>query len=44
MVTQTSLDGTTWHECEDCGLLFDDPADARAHEAECDGDDPSYIQ
>ncbi len=44
MVATTQRDGETWYECEDCGLLFDDRDDARMHEADCDGEDPSYIQ
>lgn len=44
MVAQTERGDGTWYECEKCGLLFDDRSDARQHEGDCDGEDPSYIQ
>ncbi len=46
MVTETTRDNMTWYECESCGLLFDDEADASQHERNCDAEsqDPSYIQ
>lgn len=44
MVSETQRDGETWYECDECGLLFDDQNDARAHEKNCDAEDPSYIQ
>lgn len=44
MVVETERDGMTWYECEGCGMLFDDPEDARAHEENCDHEDPSYLQ
>jgi hypothetical protein len=44
MVSQTTKDDATWYECEECGLLFDDQEDAKAHERNCDAEDPSYIQ
>ncbi|WP_256547898.1 DUF7128 family protein [Halovivax gelatinilyticus] len=44
MVVETERDGTTWYECETCGLLFDEFQDARTHESNCDDDEPSYIQ
>lgn len=44
MVATTQRDGTTWFECEHCGLLFDDESDARTHEETCDAEEPSYIQ
>jgi len=44
MVSQTQRDGETWYECDACGLMFDDEADANAHEANCDAEDPTYIQ
>jgi hypothetical protein len=44
MVTETEEDGTTWYECELCGLTFDSPEDAREHEKHCDAEEPSYIQ
>ena len=44
MVVQTQRDDVTWYECEACGLMFDDEDDARQHERDCDGEDPSYIQ
>ena len=44
MVDQTEREGTTWYECEGCGMLFDDQRDARTHEERCDDDDPAYIQ
>lgn len=44
MVEQTERDGTTWYECEECGMLFDSQDDAGSHERTCDAEDPSYIQ
>lgn len=44
MVLETERDGTTWYECEECGLMLDDAADARKHEETCDAEDPNYIQ
>ncbi|WP_255453933.1 MULTISPECIES: hypothetical protein [Natronomonas] len=44
MVATTQRDGSTWYECEECGLLFDDQSDAKQHEANCDAEGPSYIQ
>ncbi|WP_256385544.1 hypothetical protein [Halorientalis sp. IM1011] len=44
MVVQTQRDDVTWYKCEECGLMFDEKEDARAHESDCDGEDPSYIQ
>ena len=44
MVVQTQRDEVTWYKCEDCGLMFDDEDDARQHESDCNGEDPSYIQ
>jgi rubredoxin len=44
MVEATERDGTTWYQCENCGLLFDDESDAGQHEDNCAGDDPSYLQ
>lgn len=44
MVVQTQRDDATWYECETCGLLFDDQEDAKKHEEQCDGEEPTYIQ
>ena len=44
MVTETERDGATWWACDTCGMLFDDDDDAAQHEADCDGEEPSYIQ
>jgi hypothetical protein len=44
MVTETEEDGSTWYECELCGLTFDSRDDAREHEKHCDAEEPSYIQ
>lgn len=44
MVTETERDGATWWACDSCGMLFDDSEDAAQHEADCDGEEPSYIQ
>ena len=44
MVVQTQQDGATWFECEHCGLLLDDRADAETHEDHCDEEEPTYIQ
>ncbi|WP_281362677.1 DUF7128 family protein [Natronomonas halophila] len=44
MVATTERDGSTWYECEECGLLFDDRSDAKQHESTCDAEEPSYIQ
>lgn len=44
MVTETTRDEMTWYECEHCGLLFDSRESASQHEANCDAEEPSYIQ
>lgn len=44
MVAQTEREDGVWYECEECGLMFDDEEDARQHEANCDAEEPSYIQ
>ena len=44
MVVQTRRDDATWYECEICGLLFDDRADATKHEERCDDEEPTYFQ
>lgn len=44
MVTQTERDEATWFVCDKCGLMFDDPDDARQHETNCEGEEPDYIQ
>ena len=44
MVSTTERDGTTWYECERCGMLFDDRGDADRHEPNCDAEEPTYIQ
>jgi uncharacterized C2H2 Zn-finger protein len=44
MVDQVQRDGTDWYACEECGLMFDDPDDARTHEDGCTGEQPDYLQ
>ncbi|MFB6227408.1 MAG: hypothetical protein ABEH88_02305 [Halobacteriales archaeon] len=44
MVAETERDDMTWYECEECGLMFEDRADAETHEETCDAEEPSYIQ
>ena len=44
MVVKTERDDMTWYKCEVCGMMFDDENDAKQHEANCDNEDPSYIQ
>ncbi|WP_255595036.1 DUF7128 family protein [Haloprofundus salilacus] len=44
MVATTERDDMTWYECEECGLLFENEADAKQHEGNCDAEDPSYLQ
>ncbi|WP_281259882.1 DUF7128 family protein [Halalkaliarchaeum desulfuricum] len=44
MVTTTQRDDMTWYQCEECGLLFDERADAEKHEKTCDAEEPSYLQ
>jgi len=44
MVSETQREDGTWYECEGCGLMFDSPTDAKQHEANCDAEEPSYIQ
>jgi rubredoxin len=44
MVVETTKDERTWYECELCGLLFDDREEAQQHEANCDAEEPSYLQ
>ncbi|XVH31309.1 DUF7128 family protein [Haloferacaceae archaeon DSL9] len=44
MVTTTERDDMTWYQCETCGLLFESRMEAEQHEANCDDEDPSYLQ
>ncbi|MFB6174184.1 MAG: hypothetical protein ABEI39_06020 [Halobacteriales archaeon] len=44
MVSETTRDDMVWYECDACGLLFDSEDDARQHEANCDAEDPAYLQ
>lgn len=44
MVTQVQRDGTDWFECETCGMLFEVEQDAEAHEENCTGEEPDYLQ
>jgi uncharacterized C2H2 Zn-finger protein len=44
MVVETDRDGTTWYECEHCGLMFDATDEAEQHEQTCDAEEPSYLQ
>lgn len=44
MVQETERDDMTWYACDECGLMFDDREDAEQHEANCDAEEPSYIQ
>ncbi|MFC7057581.1 DUF7128 family protein [Halovenus salina] len=44
MVSETDRDGTTWYECDLCGLTFDSREEATEHESRCDAEEPSYIQ
>ena len=44
MVEETERDNMLWYRCEECGLMFDAEADARQHEANCDAEEPSYLQ
>jgi len=44
MVEETERDGMVWYRCAECGLMFDDENDASQHEANCDAEDPSYLQ
>jgi uncharacterized C2H2 Zn-finger protein len=44
MVATVQRDGSTWYECEECGLTFENDADAAQHEAACDAEEPAYIQ
>jgi uncharacterized C2H2 Zn-finger protein len=44
MVARTERDDTTWYQCEQCGMMFDDRSDAEQHEEHCDSEDPTYIQ
>ncbi|MEF8936750.1 DUF7128 family protein [Halovenus amylolytica] len=44
MVSETTEDGATMYECEECGMLFEAREEARTHEENCDGEGPSYIQ
>ncbi|MFB6138045.1 MAG: hypothetical protein ABEJ42_06865 [Halobacteriaceae archaeon] len=44
MVEETERDGMIWYRCEECGLLFDDREDGCQHEANCDAEEPSYLQ
>jgi uncharacterized C2H2 Zn-finger protein len=44
MVEETTKDDRTWFKCERCGMLFDTREEARQHEANCDAEEPSYLQ
>jgi rubredoxin len=44
MVSTTTRDEMTWYVCDACGLMFDSKDDAKQHEANCDAEEPSYIQ
>jgi len=44
MVHETERDGAVWYVCDGCEMLFDSRNDAEQHEADCDGEEPSYIQ
>jgi len=44
MVHETERDDAVWYACDGCGMLFDSRDDAEQHEADCDGEEPSYIQ
>jgi uncharacterized C2H2 Zn-finger protein len=44
MVATTERDGTTFYECEDCGMLFASETEAGEHEDNCDAEEPGYIQ
>jgi uncharacterized C2H2 Zn-finger protein len=44
MVEETVKDGTTWYVCQKCGMMFENRDEARQHEANCDAEDPTYLQ
>jgi uncharacterized C2H2 Zn-finger protein len=44
MVATTERDGTTFYECEACGMLFASETEAGTHEDNCDAEEPDYIQ
>lgn len=44
MVVETERDDITWYRCEECGLMMEDREEAKQHEANCDAEEPSYIQ
>ncbi|MFQ3296015.1 MAG: hypothetical protein ACI8VE_003109 [Natrialbaceae archaeon] len=44
MVSKTEREDGVWYECEVCGLMFDTQQEAEQHEANCDAEDPSYLQ
>lgn len=44
MVGETTQDGSTWYVCEDCGMMFETREEATQHEANCDAEEPSYLQ
>lgn len=44
MVVETERDDMTWWKCEQCGMMFDSHEDAEDHEANCDAEEPSYLQ
>lgn len=44
MVEETEQDGSIWYVCAECGMMFDDREEAEQHEANCDAEDPSYLQ
>lgn len=44
MVEPKERDGTTWYECERCGLLLEQEDEANQHESNCDAEEPTYLQ
>ena len=42
--TECSTHTEPYYECDECGLLLDDEADAEAHEDNCDAEEPPYLQ
>jgi uncharacterized C2H2 Zn-finger protein len=44
MVVETEHDGTTWYECERCGLMLNTKDEAQQHEDNCDAEEPDYYQ
>lgn len=44
MMAETEHEGTTWYECELCGLMLDNRDETQYYEDNCNGEEPDYYQ